>query len=221
MARSNTVTNLRPQETLEDIITAFVDAVPNPTKDDLTEWIKQHPQFRQELIEFAASRALIDLLPPVAPERPETELVEEGRRIGREVLRRATEQRAVEDPLPASLLAHAREQGTSVRDLAKRTGLSVAIVRKLDRRLIRAQSMPRRVIGVVAQAVRVSSDTVRRYLEQPPTFAVGAQYRSDVAPRLAEQEDFFDAVREDRSLTDEHRAFLLSLDQPGSAETDA
>ncbi len=87
----------------------------------------------------------------------------------------------------------------------------MALIRKLDRRLLRYASIPQEAIDLLAQTLRQQISVITQYLQGGPTLAQGASYRSEKAPALVEQEDFFEAVRNDRTLSDEQRHFWLSL----------
>lgn len=114
------------------------------------------------------------------------------------------------------LLAEGARCGLTPDALADQAGLSVSLLAKLERRVIRADSIPRVVIERVAGALRRDLPAVVDYSRLAPGFAHGAQHRSDKAPVLPRDlDDFFDAVRSDPELTDEQRAALLALEEKG------
>jgi hypothetical protein len=112
-----------------------------------------------------------------------------------------------------SLLSSAKQLGLDAPALADKTGLSVVLVTKLDRRLIAHLRVPEKVFEVLANALRVTSEAISAYLEQPPALATEARFRAKENPRIQEQQDFFEAVRTDKSISEERRANLLALEE--------
>jgi hypothetical protein len=120
---------------------------------------------------------------------------------------------ATAEPL-VSLISRAREHGFNAMSLADQTGLSVALVTKMDRRLLLFNSIPDKVISILADALESTQAVIAGYFQQPQSLAMGAHYRADESPRVPEQQDFFDAVRSDVSISEERRSALLALEQP-------
>ncbi|MCZ7573945.1 MAG: hypothetical protein M5U01_35790 [Ardenticatenaceae bacterium] len=132
------------------------------------------------------------------------------------VVQNLLHQRQVEDPddgdRPISgLVAEAQARGASIEDLAERAEMSVPLVGKLDRRLIRYPSIPLAAIKALAQALDRTITAVARYLQGRPRFALQARYWANQVPTLSTQEDFFDAVRNDTALSEERRQHWLAL----------
>ena len=57
----------RNKITLDDVFNTFVAENDRPTAENLQEWVKRYPQYRRELVDFAAAWAEQLVLPP-APE---------------------------------------------------------------------------------------------------------------------------------------------------------
>jgi hypothetical protein len=205
----------RKQETLEDILNAYQAAAANPSHTSLAEWIRRYPHFERELTEFTVSWSLIEsfspALPPASTEEPllhhhSISLVQDILRKKKEVLR-ADDQ----EELHKGICQEGAVQGLSIHHLAERSQLSVALVRKLDRRLIQYRSIPKRAIEYLAQAIHRDASTVARYLQGAPILPQEARYRSEQAPKLTEAEDFFEAVRNDGMMTEALRQYWLVL----------
>lgn len=198
--------------TLDDILHAFIETVPEPSVVDLTDWIRRYPQFRQELIDFTASRELMQWLPDedIAPVNS-TALATRGRSVVRDLLQRNQERRAADETPPISLSDAGTKRGQTIHQLAEQAGLSVPLWRMLDRRLVRG--VPDAVIGSVAQTIGVTPSAVARYLQQPAMLVSSALHRSATTPTLAAAEDFFEAVRQDVTLSEDRRSRLLALEQ--------
>jgi hypothetical protein len=123
-----------------------------------------------------------------------------------------------ENPIPEAqriegLLVIAKRLGLDVTGLANKTGLSVVLITKLDRRLIRPLSVPQRVCRLLEEALNTAVELVVEYLQQSPMLATEASFRAKENPRIQEQQDFFEAVRSDRSVSEERRSALLALEE--------
>jgi hypothetical protein len=115
-----------------------------------------------------------------------------------------------------SILSSAKKVGLDAPGLADTTGLSVVLVMKLDRRLIDFRSIPQKIFGVLATALHAATAAVTEYLRQPPVLATEARFRANENPKVPEPQDFFDAVRSDKSISEERRVSLLALSEERS-----
>jgi hypothetical protein len=199
---------------LEDVLDAYLSATGTPTHEALTAWVRRYPQYERELTEFTVDWSLLRHLPPATGTASvvEATLVARGMETLRPLLGAVAQEQATSDgaePL-ASLVGEAQRRGLPVSALAQRAGLSVPLVLKLDRRLIRAATLPAQVVQSVAAAIGRDLATVSSYLQGAPRLAQNASYHAGQAPTLAGQEDFADAVRGDLTLTEEQRNHLLA-----------
>ena len=215
MNKLNRVERVERLERLEDVLDAFVasDVDPNGALD---EWIRRYPQYEQELTEFAVSWSLMRSLPPApdAEEVDEDTLVLRGMSIVQNLLHNQSIESASESIVPfESLIAEGRVRGLEPRQLAQVAGLGDSLLGKLNRRLIRYASIPQVLIKSLAEAIQSTPAGVAAYLQQSPTFAVAVEHRSEQAPVLIEQEDFFDAVRADPTISREHAEHWLKFEQ--------
>ena len=115
------------------------------------------------------------------------------------------------DTKPVGILAVGAERGLSLVQLANATELSVALITKLDRRLIIFRSIPEWVLQKLSEVLGRAREAVGDYLRQGAAFAAGAEYHADEAPTLPEQQDFFEAVLADKTISEPRRKFLLGL----------
>ncbi len=205
-------------ERLEAVLDAFVASGTGPNSVSLIEWIHRYPEYAQELTEFAVSWSLMNHLPPSpdAVEVDEETLVLRGMSVVQNLLHRHEQEQepaAASAPVApiVSLLEEGRARDLTPRQLAQAAEFGDSSLRKLDRRLIRFDSIPSQAIEALAAAIQRGIDSVVQYLQQEPTFAAGMQYRAEQAPQLAAQEDFFDAVRNDPTMSEEQRARWLAL----------
>ena len=202
------------RENVETVLDAFVSSGPEPGTVALQRWIVRYPYYERELTDFAAAWILMDTLPPDpdTEEKDEQALIERGQAIidavfsGDEVPSSVGEER----PL-AGLMDEASNLGITMHEFASVTGLSPALVAKLDQRLIRAVTVPDEVLRRLAAPIRRSAEEIMSHLHREPVVPAAMEYKADKAPTVPDQQDFFDAVRGDRGLGDEQRRRLLSL----------
>ena len=193
----------------EAVLDAYCAEASSPAWSTLKKWMDRYPQYAHRLADYAAAWAYIAAL--TGPEEPidDDEVTAIARVAARQAIARV--ERSEHLDLDTSLTQIARERGKTFDALAKATGLGFELLRKLDLRLIKPQSVPRVIIERLARELDVTTQAVRQYLALPPTLASGAQYLAHDTPRVAEQESFAAAVRADRSLSKEQREHLLQL----------
>ena len=198
---------------LEDVLDALIAADEAPGPVALDRWIREYPQFERELVDFMASWTLMNSA--VSPSVDQEELADEEVKADERLMLRGMSivqnllhemsHRTETAPRLDSLLGAAKAVGMSLPDFARAAHLGEAVVRKLDRRLIRFASIPKQAIDAVADAMRCQARAVALYLQRPATFAAGAHYRADRVPQLAEPEDFIVAIEKDPTMTAEDR----------------
>jgi hypothetical protein len=194
--------------TLDDIIDEMVASSPEPSYTALAEWVRRYPQYERELTDFAVAWSLVDRVPAAAEEVREDAASAHMDRVRSLIKDYAPS--AVESAAIRGLIAEGQAQGLSARQLAEKSGLSVSLVTKLDRRLIQFASIPREVVSAIAEAINREAQTVARYLQGGALLAPSASYRAEEAPSLPEQQSFAEAVSADRMLSPEDRQRLLS-----------
>ena len=210
------MTNAAPNE-LEDVLDLFVLETETPDREQLLSFIARFPQYRRELIDFAAQWIEQDLLPPPSPpsEAAEARLDNHMRSFVQNQLFALKAMRPVEASpasgrMTANLAKLATRSGRSLHDVAAASGLDLSLMRKLNSRLIRPETIPQRVTRQIADFLGASVSEIQKLWAGPPRIG-SASYRSDHKPRMVEQEDFADAVASS-SLSPEKRAELLASD---------
>jgi transcriptional regulator with XRE-family HTH domain len=108
-------------------------------------------------------------------------------------------------PLLVGLKREAEARGLTIQGLAEATRMTVSLLVKLDRRLIRFASIPRQAIERIAAELGRSVETVAAYLQGDPQFASQASFRADTAPQLTNQQDFFEAVETDFQMSEDQK----------------
>ena len=208
-------------EALESIISEYVASAGAPGYGPLNEWIERYPQYARELTDFTAGWSVVEHV-AVSDAELASQDVEDAvvRHMGivRQVVARQrggqAEQAATaqtEGVALRGLIAEGQASGVTMRRLAEQAGLSVSLLTSLDRRLVRYASIPGEVISTIAAALGRDVKAVSLYLQGGPRFAPGASYRADKAPRVPDQQDFAQVVREDRTLSAEQKKRLLAM----------
>jgi hypothetical protein len=136
-------------------------------------------------------------------------LTEKSHAVGIELGSPAADQQA--KPIEG-LLKAAKEQGFSnSQQFAEATELSPVLVTMLDRGLISFHSIPTKILNRIASAINRTVEALSQYLQLGPRFAPGASYKAEDAPATEEPQDFFEAVIDDPTLSEERREQLLAL----------
>ncbi len=203
------------QEMLEDILDAYVASGGGPNSS-LEEWTRRYPEFEREIVEFAASWSLMTWLPsaPNTEEVTEETLVLRGMSVVQNILHRQLSESASDLVAPfESLIVGGQERGFDPRRLAYAVGLGDSLLRKLDRRLIAYTTIPQELIHRLAQVMQSEATGITAYLQQDPILAAGTEHRSEQAPKLMAQEDFFDAVRSDPTIGRDHAEHWYALER--------
>ncbi len=193
-----------PDLTLEDVLNEYVSETGGPNYAALQTWMKRFPQYAQALADFTAAWSVQTTMAASEPASVGMDPIARGKDIVAPLLRPAV-------PPVTSLLKAAKECGLQPRQLAAEVGLSDPLLRKLDLRRIRFASIPKPLIERLAAVLQQEAAAIVAYLQGSQRMAAGASYRSEQTPTLGQDEDFFAAVRADRTLTDEQRDALLVL----------
>ena len=199
--------------TLNDVLNEFVAEYEQPTAEALETLANRHPQYRDELIEFAAAWAEQIVLPPAEELSAEQEKVLVDRAMSH--VANVTFDRDQDAPnrvedgqVISSLTGEAKSQGYSVKEFAKACGLDLALITKLNNRQIMPETIPSRLISNLARLIERTTDAVQKYLALPPGRIAARAYLSRQKPESTGQQSFADAVK-DSSLSDAEKARWL------------
>ena len=173
---------------------------------DLADWVRRYPQHAGDLTRLAMQQRWAgeeETLPDAAAD---ARLLQ----IGRDALQKA---RMAQTTAPlTSLKAAAEARGLDAAAVAAHLRLPEEYFWKLHRRLFAPQSVPRALVSALAEMLGRAASDVATYLQRPPTFAAGASYRADTAPRIAAREDFAATLEGDPEVTPFQRARWLTPD---------
>ena len=188
--------------TLTEVLEGY--AIDTPVGNDqatLRRWMERHPDFADELMDFAAARAYVRNVgdEPLADEKRFAEI---GADVLREVLGR-------EAAGIKSLTAAGEAKGWKKPEFAKKLGLSISLLMYLEKRRVRFATIPKGIVAKISELLETSEQAVAAYLSQPP-LAGEASFKTKTRPEEERQKDFADAVREDQSLSANEKQALLS-----------
>lgn len=179
----------------------------------LTEFMRRYPHAADALAGLAAIGSIIENSPDTEGQSESERLTEEEGivRRGMETSVRLLAARQMSatsaETMPLSgLRKEAEARGLTIQALASATRMSVPLLVKLDRRLIRFASIPRRAIECIGVELGRSFEAVAAYLQGDPQFASQASFRADVAPQMSSQQDFFEAVETDLTMDEAQKA---------------
>ena len=207
------------QETLEDVLDAYVASITVPSQQALKEWIRRYPHYRRELLEFTVSWTKMEHLSPSSDveEADEELLVLRGMSVVQSIMNEhRNKDRADKEKNEIhlrSLLDEGSRFSLSIHGMAASCRLGINTFRKLDRRLISYSSIPLKVIQVIAETIHHNAEVVASYLQSEPVLAKGARYRAEQRPEVVQQEDFFEAIRSDTTIEEVDRSYWLAFEQ--------
>ncbi|GEM_PF-1425033 len=180
----------------------------------LQHWITMHPQFAADFVTWATE--LLPIQPPavyrVNYRAEEVRLAQVGRSVVAEMRARYG---LTPSPL-VSLTEAAQQRNLRLKDLAEGLGVGVPIVSKLEQRLLQFSTLPETLIRKLAETLELGTETVRDYLRQPPTLALGAayQYTGKAVPQVQAPQDFAEAIRACPGMTDaQKQAWLVETEE--------
>jgi hypothetical protein len=198
---------------LDDVLNEWVAEDEKPTAESLKRWVGRYPQYRRELVEFAAAWAEQTLLPPA----PGLEAGEEERIVDR-VMSHAlnvsfnrdgrAQCRQPEVNAIKSLTSEARSVGLEVAEFAKACGLDLALVTKLNNRMLKPETIPSRLVAHIGRLLGRTTEGIMDYLRGQPAPLVSRSFLSHKKPHTAQRQSFADAVR-GSSLSKAERARWL------------
>jgi len=170
----------------------------------ITDWIERYPEHALALTDLAIA---LDLNGVDTPEQSS----EEGLAAAAAALRRARDEVVSPPPSPSSpgLVARARSLGLSVPQLAREIRLASDILFKLDQGLIWLDTVPKRLLTLIAAALKLPVVSLPGSLvsSQP----VPALYHAQHKPKVGEPQSFVEALAQSGAITDEDRAAWLAI----------
>jgi hypothetical protein len=206
----------REKNRLDDVLNEYVQCELKPSHTALEKWIKEYPEYKKELVEFTVSWTLMtDLSSPtyIKEVSPETLLLR-AMSIVEDRLYAHRQEKIVSKPLVGDLLKETKSLGLTVEMIASKVDMSAQMVTKLARRHISYPTIPDEAINRLSAACQMSKDDLILYFQRPIVVPQQARFSAKSGPKApSSSEDFFDAVRNDRSLDNNQRVFWLSFER--------
>ena len=204
----------RNKVTLDDVFNTFVAENDRPTAENLQKWVKHYPQYRRELVDFAAAWAEQLVLPPAPELEPEVEKALIDRAMSHILNvaydRDVQEQQRTKNGDPVhSLTGEAQRAGMNAQEFARACDLDLVLISKLNNRQIKPETIPARLVSLLGKLLRKSTTAIKVYFAKPPQAATGKVFLARKKPRSAEQQSFVDAVRTS-SLSEEEKTRWLN-----------
>ncbi len=163
-------------------------------------WLRRYPQHAPALIDLAQAYGVEAAAP--APRAADIMTVTA---IGRRTLAQAGA------PATLGLAARATRAGLTLRDLAARVHLSSDILHKVDRCIVRPDTVPVRLVEQLAGLLGCTAETLRVSLAGTAPRTVGAMYHAAQAPQVGQQ-TFAEAVRTSRMISADDRKQWLTAE---------
>lgn len=108
------------------------------------------------------------------------------------------------------LVARSRASGITIPQLARRTRLKSDILFKLDRGVLQLETVPKRLLAQLAEALVCPVDALTASLPTSP-MTVTAMYYADQAPDVARQQSFAEALAQSDELPEDDRLHWLAV----------
>ena len=207
--------------TLDDVLNEFMAENPVPTADAIEATARLHPQYRRDLIEFAAAWAEQMALPPTPELNEEKEKAVVNRAMSHVAnvsyaRNEFTQSGRSKSPL-TDLLADAETNGYTPEDFAKECGIDLSLLDKLNKRKISPDTIPPQLLSQVSRRLNRVVAIVADFFAGPLPATVTRSMSTSKNGHEEIQQSFEEAVRES-SLTAEEKAHWLAIIK--SAQTD-
>jgi transcriptional regulator with XRE-family HTH domain len=199
---------------LEETLNDYISSSDGPNRESLREWVQRYPHYAKELVEFTTSWFVLEGAAKSDKDSDEDDtLITRGMEVVHGILNKhpPTEQAPEEGPI-VNLIQEGDRRGLTLAAFATQVGLSSQTLARLNRGLIRTASIPTELINRIAEALQRSPSNVSDFFKQGPRLAVGANYRAAKRPIVGTQQDFFDVVRNDTTMREEHKAFWVDIE---------
>lgn len=118
---------------------------------------------------------------------------------------------AAATPVFPGIVAAGQRLGFGVKQLAETTGMSEVFILKLDRRLVSVEGRARSIAALIADKINSAVEPVREYILGQSLYPAEANFKADAQPEIPNKQSFDEAVNSDRLMSEDAKAFLLSL----------
>jgi len=204
---------------VDDVLDLYLMSSEETGTDTLTEMIERFPQYEDELREIAAFKKIDDLIPD-REYTDEEEQVVNARAVSivQNLLYQKRQENASAKKVEAfsGLRDEIESQYSNPDDFYQKVGLSEGIIWALDACQVIFQTIPRKAIENIANALGKLFSTVATYLRGEMQMA-SSHCKAEQAPESAGKCTFSELMEMDDDLTEEQKAYWRA--QP-TIETD-
>ncbi len=203
--------------TLEEVLDAYIAASQTPSREVLQEWIKRYPQFAQELTEFTVAWSQTEHF----PEKKNKQKDSNARlQLGMNIAHQAYEHALIANhptkdqsktPLE-SFFREGKRLGYSPDEFAQQLNSPVTVIKRIESRLVLFDTIPSGLIESFAITLQRPPDEISNFLMSQPSVPQSLRLKSHQAPKVAQQQNFFDVIRTDPTISEEQRAYWLSFE---------
>ncbi len=193
---------------IDSVLLEYDTAADQPGGTKLADWIARYPEYQDDLIDYAYYNFVF--------QKGESYRRTDAKAAGYLTLAGVVRERMMAeglyaagrsaDPLKGILIA-ARAQSIEPPELARRIGIGLPVVIKLDRRLIRPSTIPVELVSRIAKELQAFVSDVSAYLRRPLTLSPQANYRASSAPQVSAAQDFLDALNACADVSAEQKEF--------------
>jgi hypothetical protein len=180
-----------------DLITAqYAEEVRGGRKPRIEDYIRRYPQYTAELMSFVLYFESIGIDTEALSGTPDVELSPAARTAQKIIRERRAAESSTQLPVTAiqGLVVRGQEVGYQPPQLAAAVGLTMALLGKLEARVITVATIPPTLVRRLATALRVAPEAVATFLGAARPGAAGVFYYADQPP-AQQQEPFLDAVQ--------------------------
>lgn len=202
---------------LDDVLNEYVSSTENPSHANLMEWIQRYPQFENELTEFTVNWSVMKTLPPIGEisKNLEDRLINKGMSVVQNLLYQKRQERIKQNENKREFKGITQERKNkemSLQYLAEHSRLSIALLAKLERRHFIPSTIPYAAPVNIGRTLYIPPQLILEQFQGPPWVDAGANRFSSDKPKLASQTNFFDEVRNDRTIKEEDREYWLAME---------
>lgn len=176
---------------------------------DVRVWQEKYPHFSREIAEAYADWRDVEffVLGDAETAGIDERLSNENKQFVGNLMARF---RVPADEPMTDLRETAAKKGVARESLPVMLGVSETLVRKIERRNLK--EIPRWLEKKLAEIFQISTESLQKFFDLPPTLSPAARYKSKNAPQTQAKQTFAEAVRNDPELTEEEKRELLKLE---------
>jgi len=206
------------EEAVLHITARYVEEVQAGRQPNISDYLARYPQYADEIADFVAYYQAIEIDVPYQIDTMPA-LSEDFHIATDSAWKRISQPESTSTPKLTTLLITTSKQHLTLSQLAKKIGLTVDIVTKLERHNIKASSIPRELLNRLAEVLQHPLDAIQAYFE-PPNEQPSSRHQiaeAQSAYQMEEQsQSFREALEESLQLSGEQKhAWIEILNQEG------